>query len=203
MEKKTYWILPMAIKDVTFNTPKGKTTVVSLTGAEFLLIKDKKSDSQKDDVVVETPYGKLIYRPKIGREDGVQITKTFNVTTSFCKKLYPKVVRKLWGESLPEIYDFKEIDQRRVFINKVLDSNVVLGIVGASGKKGFLKRVTPVAPLKELDKMENIFMESASVTYDRRANKLYSTFERLIEKMSLIKDEKKRSEMYHRLETLM
>lgn len=205
-EKSVYWLLPMSLKNVVFNTPKGDVTVLSLMGAEFILIKDKDISPNEKDVVVQTPYGKLIYRPKMSKTSDGQLSKSFNVTKTFCKKLYPKVTRKLFGDGIPAIYDFEDIEQRRAFMQKVLESNVILGLVGMSGKKGFLKRVTPITPLKELDKMEASLMESKYKTADNyygNMTKLYETFELLIEKMSLVKDNKKREEQFQKFETLM
>lgn len=206
ISKSTYWLLPMLLKDVVFNTPNGNTTVLSLKGAEFILIKDKDVSPSESDVIVTTPYGKLIYRPKLSRTSEGQLSKSFNVTKTFCKKLYPKVTRKLFGDSIPVLYDFEDIEHRRAFMQKVLESNIILGVIGASGKKGFLKRVAPIAPLKEIDKMESSLMESkykSADNYYGRMTKLYETFELLIEKMNLVKDNKKREEQFHKFETLM
>lgn len=203
MEKSTYWILPLSAKEITFDTPRGKTVVASVSGAEFSLIKEKGAIIDKSDVVVNTPFGDLIYRPRFSKTDGSQLTKSFNVTKSFCKKLYPKVTRKLWGESLPELFDFEELEHRMKFIQKVIESNIVLGVVGASGKKGFLKRVTPIAPLKELDRFENILMESEIDVYENNITTLYGTLERLIEQMSAMGESKRKQQIIDKFETLM
>jgi len=188
--RKIYWVLPRSVEKKSFDRFDKVTETASIQSLAYDLIKGQ---SREGDLIIITPVGELIYRPRINQA-GEQMTKRFNATKTFCTKLLPKVTRKLFPDgNIPE-YDFTQIDHILDFMKRIVESGVVLGVVGQEGKKGILKRVSPISPLKEVQNSNSLLMEA----YD-----VYSTVESLFNKIGMIENDLIRETEYDELQILL
>jgi len=191
--KKIYWVLPVKVERKVYERFNRENVVISIQALAFDLIKGQ---AQEGDVTVITPIGDLVYRPRMSRSTGQQMTKRFNATKTFCKKLYPKVTRKLFADDEPITFDFSDEASISAFMKMVVSSDVILGITGQEGKKGILKRVSPVSPLRDngIADVQSSLLE---------ATEFFASLEYLIDKLGRVEDDLLREMEYDKIDMLL